>query len=39
MMPVSNPSDLWFVKAEQKADVNWGFTDQVVMYNGAGYIA
>ena len=39
MMPVSNPSDLWFVKAEQKADVNWGFTDQVVMYNGAGYTA
>jgi hypothetical protein len=39
LMPVSNPSDLWFIKSEQKADVNWGITDQVVMYNGAGLTA
>lgn len=31
MSPLQNNSDLWFVRAEQKADVNWGFTDQVVL--------
>jgi len=25
-------SDLWFIRAMQKVDVNWGFTDQVVMW-------
>lgn len=25
-------SDLWFVRGIQKVDVNWGFTDQLVMY-------
>ena len=35
MSPLQNNSDLWFVRAEQKADVNWGFTDQVVLYTTA----
>lgn len=32
MSPLQNNSDLWFVRGEQKADVQIGFTDQVVLY-------
>jgi hypothetical protein len=32
MSPLQNNSDLWFVRAEQKADVQIGWTDQVVLY-------
>lgn len=32
MGPILNFSDLWAVRAEQKADVQVGFTDQVVLY-------
>ncbi|MDE3023737.1 MAG: hypothetical protein KGI54_18645, partial [Pseudomonadota bacterium] len=32
MSPLQNNSDLWFVRAEQKVDVNWGFADQLVIY-------
>lgn len=39
MAPILTFSDLWAVRAEQKADVQWGFTDQLVMYNGAGLTA
>lgn len=39
MAPILTFSDLWAVRAEQKADVQWGFTDQLVMYNGAGLSA
>lgn len=39
MAPILTFSDLWAVRAEQKVDVQWGFTDQLVMYNGAGLVA
>lgn len=39
MAPILTFSDLWAVRAEQKVDVQWGFTDQLVMYNGAGLTA
>ncbi len=32
MSPLQNNSDLWFVRGEQKVDVQIGFTDQVVLY-------
>ena len=32
MGPILNFSDLWAVRAEQKVDVQWGFTDQLVLY-------
>ena len=32
LSPLQNNSDLWFIRGKQKADVNWGFTDQLVMY-------
>lgn len=39
MAPILNFSDLWAVRAEQKVDVNWGWNDQLVMYNGGGLVA
>lgn len=39
LRPVSNPSELWYIKGMMSADVNWAFTDQLVMYNGAGLVA
>ena len=39
MAPKQAFSDLWAIRAEQKADVQWGFTDQLVMYNGGGLTA
>jgi hypothetical protein len=36
LRPLQNNAELWFVKGMMTADVNWGFTDQLVMYNGAG---
>jgi hypothetical protein len=35
MAPTVAYSDLWFVRAMQKVDVNWGFADQLVMYTTA----
>lgn len=32
MSPLQANSDLWFVRGEQKVDVQIGFTDQVVLY-------
>lgn len=32
MAPVAANTDLWFIRAEQKVDVQIGFTDQLVMY-------
>lgn len=32
MSPLQNNSDLWFIRAEQKVDVQIGWTDQVVLY-------
>lgn len=32
MAPIMAFSDLWGIRAEQKVDVQWGFTDQLVIY-------
>ncbi len=39
LRPLQNNAELWFVKGMMSADVNWAFTDQLVMYNGAGLTA
>lgn len=39
LRPLQNNSELWFVKGMMTADVNWAFTDQLLMYNGAGLTA
>lgn len=32
LSPLQNNAEIWFVKALNKVDVQWGFTDQLVMY-------